>query len=159
MSCSPKTTPFPSQPTTVASCSALSFDSAARLQCTLSSLALPLPLLVTMDPGPNPYHSSNPGDSLNLTKIVEPRRPTMERVSNLRVTCCAVYACANIYYGCSSSHSGLDVNRVNPTNTALNPVNAPPMPVRFLKETKKEGPFTGTQIEGGARPGTCGDKV
>ena len=83
----------------------------------------------------------------------------MESVSNLRVTCCAVYARADICCGRSSSHSGLDVNRINSTNTALNPVNAPPMLVRFLKEAKKEGPFTGIQTEGGVRPGICGGKV
>jgi hypothetical protein len=72
-----------------------------------------------------------------------------EYVGKPRVTCC-VYTRAGLYCGRSSSHSSLDANRVNYTNTALNPVDRPPTLVRFLKEPKKEGPFTGIQTDGGA---------
>ena len=70
----------------------------------------------------------------------------------------AVYARADIYCGRSSSHSGLGVDQVNPTDTGpqscQHAFDASPL----LKETKKEGLFTGIQIECGAGPDTCGGK-
>lgn len=108
---------------------------------------------------PSPCRSSGLGDSLNFTEMAELQRPTMEYVSKPRVTCCCVYTRAGLHCGCSNSHSSLDANRVNYTNTALNPVNRPPALVRFLKETKKECPFTGIQTDGCARPSTCGGEV